>query len=105
VMQKRSEAFGDREDPLPGGEMGQHVVREMGGELRHAARVAGGADAPALAGKGDQALVATVPTAGAGEPVGEDAATQVLDDWVERCGGGPSRSIRGRGGRTRWPGR
>jgi hypothetical protein len=77
VMQERPEAFGDREDPLPDGEVGQHVIREMRCELGHTTGVAGGTDAPALAGKRDQALVAEVLAAGAGKPVGEDAAPQV----------------------------
>jgi len=115
--------------------MGQHVIREMGGELSHAACVAGWADPPALAGEWDQSLVATVLAASPGEPVGEDAAPQVgsevlldppghaaaqgigfrrpgeeglkmvLDDRVERRGLRPSRAIRGRDGRPGRPGR
>ena len=110
------------------------MIGEMGGELGHAASVAGWADPPALARERDQALVAAVLATSPGEPVSEDAAPQVgsevlldppwhavakgigfgrpdkeglemvLDDRVERRGSWPSRSIRGRGGRTRWPG-
>ena len=76
-MQEGTETLGEREHPLARREVGQHVIREMGGELGHAARVAGGADAPALAGERDQALVAAVLTAGASEPVRQDAAAQV----------------------------
>jgi len=113
--------------------VGQNVIREVGGELRHAPGVAGGADAPALAGEGDQSLVATVLAAGPGEPVGEDAAAQVgsevlldppwntvaqgidlrgpgkeglqvvLNDRVQGGRGWTSRPIGGRGGRVRWP--
>jgi len=134
-MQEGPEALGHREDPLPGGEIGQHVVGEVSGKLGHAPGVAGGADPSALAGEGDQSLVAAILTASPSEPVGEDAAAQVapevlldppghataqrvgfdcvgeeglqvvLDDRIERRGGRPSWSIRGRGGRTRWPGR
>ena len=57
--------------------MGQHVIREVRGELRHAPGVAGGADPPALAGEGDQSLVTAVLATDPGEPVGENAATQV----------------------------
>jgi hypothetical protein len=77
VMQERTEALRDREDPLTGGEVGQHMVGQTGGELGpgsprnvccvgwgHAAGVAGGADAPTLAGEGDQALMAAGVTAG-----------------------------------------
>jgi hypothetical protein len=101
------------------------VIREVRGKLRHAPGVAGGADAPALAGEWDQSLVAAVLAAGPGEPVGEDAAPQIgsevlldppwntvtegigfgrpgeeglemmLDDRVERRGLRSSRSIRG----------
>jgi len=115
-------------------EVGQHVIREVRGKLRHAPGVAGGADAPALAGEWDQSLVTAVRAPSPREPVGEDAAPEVgsevlldppghavaqgvgfgcpgeeglevvLDDRVERRGSWPSRSIRGRGGRTRWPG-
>lgn len=53
------------------------MIGEVGGELRHAADVARGADPPALAGEREQAFVAAVGTAGAGESVGEDAAAQI----------------------------
>jgi hypothetical protein len=76
-MQEGTQALGEREDPLPGAEMGQHVIGEVGGELGHTAGVAGGTDAPALAGKRDQSLVAAVLATGSGKTVGEDAATQV----------------------------
>jgi len=111
------------------------MVGQMGGELGHTPRVAGGADAPTLAGEGDQALMAAVLAAGSGEPVGQDAAAQVgsevlldpprhavaqrvgfcsvgeegldmvLDDRVERCGGRTSWSVGGRRRRMRGPGR
>ncbi len=101
------------------------MIREVRGKLRHAPGVAGGADAPALAGEWDQSLVTTVLAMSPREPVGEDAAPQVgsevlldppgdtvaqgiglrgpgeeglqvvLDDRVERRGSWPSRSIRG----------
>jgi hypothetical protein len=135
VMQEGTQALGEREDPLPRRKMRQHVIREVRGEFRHAARVAGGADSSALARERDQALVTTVLAASPGEPVGEDAAPQVgsevlldpprntvaqgigfrrageeglemmLDDRVERRGLRPSRAIRRRDGRTCWPGR
>jgi hypothetical protein len=115
--------------------VGQHVIGEMGGKLGHAPRVAGWADPSALAREWDQALVAAVLAAGSGKPVCEDAAAQIgsevllnppwntvaegigfrrpgeeglemmLDDRIERRGLRSSRAIRGRDGRTRWPGR
>jgi hypothetical protein len=53
------------------------VVGEVGGDLHHAAGVARGADAAALAGEGHQPLGGARVAADAGEPVGEDAAAQV----------------------------
>jgi hypothetical protein len=126
VMQEGTQALGEGQHPLANGEVGQDGIGEVGGEIGHAPGVAGGADPAALAGEGDEALVATVLAAGAGEAVGEDAATEVgeevlldppghavaqrvglggpgeeglevvLDDGVERGGGGPARSVGGR---------
>jgi len=67
----------DGQHPLPHGQVGQDVIGQVGGELRHAAGVARGADPAALAGERDQALVAAGVTARAGEAVGEDAAAEV----------------------------
>ena len=63
VVKVRTQAFGDREHPLPCGHVWQHVVGEVRGDLAHAASVAGGANASALARERDQPLVATVLTA------------------------------------------
>jgi hypothetical protein len=101
------------------------VVGEVGGQLRHTPGVARGTDPAALAGEGDQALMTAVAAPGAGEPVGEDAATEVcpevpldpggdavaegigclglgeeglevmLDDGVERRSGGLARAVDG----------
>ena len=76
-MQEGPEALGDREDPLPGGDVGQHAVGQMGGKLGHGPGVAGGADPSTLAREGDQSLVAAVLIASPGEPMGENAAAQV----------------------------
>ena len=54
--QEGADAFGHGEHPLADGQWGQDVVGEVGGDLHHAAGVAGGADAAALAGEGDEAL-------------------------------------------------
>ena len=50
---------------------------EVGGHLHRASRVAGGADATALAGEGDEALGGAGVAADAGEAVGWDAAAQI----------------------------
>jgi hypothetical protein len=65
------------EHPLTDGQRGQDVVGQVGGHLHHAAGVAGGADAAALAGEGDEALGGARVAADAGEAVGEDAAAEV----------------------------
>ena len=48
------------------------MVGEVGGGLRHAPGVARGADAPALARKGDEEVVAAFVAPVAGEAIGED---------------------------------
>jgi hypothetical protein len=80
VMEVRTEALGEREHPLPCGHVWQHVVGEVGGNLAHAASVAGRADASALAGERDQPLVATVLTAGPSEAMGQNAALEVAPE-------------------------
>jgi hypothetical protein len=99
----------------------------MGGDLHHAAGVAGRADPAALAGKGDQTLGAALSAAGAGEPVvhnaaaqigaevarsppgdgiptgtgagdlGEEALEMMLNDRVQRGGGGVAATVDGGG--------
>ena len=49
----------------------------MGGDLDHAAGVAGGADASAFAGEGDESLGRACVAADPGEAVGQDAAAEV----------------------------
>jgi hypothetical protein len=110
---------------LTHGQVWQDVVGEVGCDLGHAPGVTRGADPPALAGEGDQALMTAVVAAGAGEPVCEDAAAEVgaeilldprwdavaqgiglhgpgeeglevvLDDGVERGGGWLARAVDG----------
>jgi hypothetical protein len=50
---------------------------KWGGDLAHASGVAGRTDAPALAGKRGQPLVAAVLTASPGEAMGQNAALEV----------------------------
>ena len=56
VGQEGADPLRQGEYPLADGQRRQDVVGEVGGHLHHAAGVAGGADAAALAGEGDGAL-------------------------------------------------
>ena len=56
------------------------MVGKVGGDLAHAAGVAGGANATALARERDQPFVATVLTASPSEAVGQDAALEVAPE-------------------------
>jgi hypothetical protein len=80
VVEVGTEAFRDREHPLPYGNVRQHVVGEVGGDLAHAAGVTGGAYASALAGERDQPLVAAVLTASPSEAMGQNAALEVAPE-------------------------
>ena len=53
------------------------MVGKMGGGLDHAPGGTGWADPPTLARVGDEEVVTTVGTAGAGKSVGEDAAFEI----------------------------
>jgi hypothetical protein len=126
--QERAQPLRQREDTLPNRQRRQDLIAEMGGDLHHPARVAGRADSAALAGEGDQTLGAAVRAARAGEPVSQDAAAQVgaelvlgpagngitagipgdryrekalemmLDDRVQRGGGGFATTVDGGAG-------
>jgi hypothetical protein len=87
VVEVGAQALGQGQHPLTDGEVGQDVVGEMGGHLGHTPGVAGGADAAALAGEGDQAFMAAVVTTGSGEPVREDAAAEVGPEVLLNPGG------------------
>jgi hypothetical protein len=50
------------------------VIDQVLGELGHALAAAGGAEASALTGEGDQAVETALAAVHAGETVGEDAA-------------------------------
>ncbi len=92
--------FRHREYPLADGDRGDHVVREVSGGGHHVPGVAGRADAPALAGEGDQEVMPAAVTAGAGEAVRENPAAQIgpeagLDEaghafaqWIDLFGPG-----------------
>ena len=62
------------QDPLPDRHIGEHMIDEMGGALRHPAAAAAGTQRPALAGERDQPVQAAVTAAKPREPTGEPAA-------------------------------
>ena len=76
MLEMVSEPFGQGEHSLPHRSPRKDMVDQMGDGLRHAAGVARGADAAALAGEGDEEVMAAVVAAGAGEPIGQDTALQ-----------------------------
>jgi len=76
-MQVGAQALRKREHPLPDGQVRQDVTGQVGGDLRHAARVAGGAGAAPLTGERHEPRVTTIHAAGPREAVGRDTAVQV----------------------------
>ena len=54
---------------------------QIGGGLHHAAGGAGWADTAALAGVGNEKIVAALGTTGAGKAVGEDAAVEIAPEF------------------------
>ena len=77
VVQEGPDALRNGEHPLAHGKRRQDVIDEVGGGLDHAASVAGGTHAAALATERDQEIVTTAGAAGASEAVRQNAATQV----------------------------
>ncbi len=63
------------------------MIDQVGGDLGHTPGVARGADATPLAGEGNQEIVATLGTAGAGESVGQDATLQVASKFALHVAG------------------
>ena len=76
VVQEGPDALRNGEHPLAHGKRRQDMVDEVGGGLDHAASVAGGTHAAALATERDQEIVTTAGAAGASEAVRQNAATQ-----------------------------
>ena len=70
VLEMIAQTLGQGEHPLAHRQTGQDMIHEVGGSLCHAPGVARGADAAALAGEGDEQIMAALVTAGAGESVG-----------------------------------
>lgn len=71
-----AQVVGQAQDPLAQGSVGHDAVDEVGGQAGHALATAGGAEAAALAGEGDEAVVTAAVAVHAGEAVGEDAAVE-----------------------------
>jgi hypothetical protein len=80
MAEVRTQAFGDREHPLPCGDLWQHVVGEVGSDLAHAPGVARRADASARTRERDQPLMAAILATGPGEAMGQDAALQAAPE-------------------------
>jgi hypothetical protein len=57
---KLAQPFGGRQHPLAHRQAGENMVRQVCRRLHHASGVAGRADAPALAGIGDEVVVPAV---------------------------------------------
>ena len=67
------QAVRQTQDPLPDGHVGEHAIDEVGGALGHPATAAAGTQRPALAGKRDQPVEATVAAAKPGKAAREPA--------------------------------
>ena len=88
VVQVVAQALGEREHPLPYRQARKDVVGEVRRGLDHAPGGAGGTDATAFAGVGDNEIVPAVRAAGAGKAVGEDATFEVAAEFAlgqHRC--------------------
>ena len=76
------QAVRQAQHPLPHGHVGEHVIDQVGGALRHPAAAATGTDRAALAGKRDQPVEAAVATPKPREPSGEPAALQKVAELL-----------------------
>ncbi len=87
VGAEEADAVGEGDDPLADGNFGKHAVDEPCGGVDHAAGAAGGAEAAAFAGEGDESVSVTLRAVDAGEAVLEDAAAEVCAEFVGDEGG------------------
>jgi hypothetical protein len=82
ALQVVAQALRHRQHPLAHRQPRHDVVRQMGGGLDHAPRVAGRTHAPALTRVGDEEVVTALATAGTGKAVGENATFEVAAKFV-----------------------
>jgi len=82
-----AEREGHGEDPLAHRRMGQDPVDEVGGRVGHAAAAARRAEPAALAGEGDQRVLAAAGAVDPGEAVGEDPAGEEGEQLPQDEGG------------------
>jgi hypothetical protein len=82
VVKEGSEAFGDGKHHLTHGHVGKDVVHQVGSCFGHALGAAGGAGAPAFAGKGHEEGVAAGRPPSPGEPMSQDAALEVAPELL-----------------------
>jgi hypothetical protein len=68
VLEVVAQPLGQGEHPPAHRQAGPDVIGQVGGSLRHPVGVARGADAPPLAGEGDEKTMAAVVAAGTSEP-------------------------------------
>lgn len=71
-----------REHPLPDGDLGDHVVGEVGGRLGHASPAARGAEPAVLAREGDHPVVAASSTPNARGALGQDPAVEEVSELL-----------------------
>ena len=76
VGQAVAQADGQREDPLPHRDEGEHAIDKVRRGVRHATPSAGTAEPAALAGEGHKTVLAAGVAVDAKESVGQDAAIQ-----------------------------
>ncbi len=82
VMEEGPEAFGDGQDPLTDGYVGDDVVHQVSRRPGHPLGVTGGTNASGLARESDQELVTTAGAPGPSKAVGQDAACQVAPELL-----------------------
>lgn len=82
VVEVGSQAFGNGEHHLTHGHVGKDVVHQVGSCFGHTLGAAGGAGAPAFAGKGHKEVVAAGCAPSPGEPMSQDAALEVAPELL-----------------------
>ena len=60
------------------------MIRQVGRGLHHSAGIAGGTDAPAFTGEGNEKIMAAVAAADTGKSIGKDTALQIAPQFTFR---------------------